>query len=174
MLESMGTLIEILPYRTAWPNEFRELGARLRNALGDAAQRIDHIGSTAVPDLAAKDVIDVQITVASLDEGDVIAPLVAIGAKDSSIVSDHQPPRQQLPAEELRKRLVGFYTPHRRANVHISEAGRFNQRSPRSAATSSGTRATPRALTRRSNSSSPRASAKTSRATTTSRIWRSI
>ena len=39
----------------------------LRQALGGLALRIDHIGSTAVPGLPAKDVIDIQITVAALD-----------------------------------------------------------------------------------------------------------
>jgi GrpB-like predicted nucleotidyltransferase (UPF0157 family) len=126
----MGAPIEIVPYRPAWPAEFRALGARLREALGDLAARIDHIGSTAVPGLAAKDVIDVQITVTALGQPDVVEPLVALGATRSSIEADHLPPGRQLDAVELRKRLVGFYAPHRRANVHIREAGRFNQQYP--------------------------------------------
>src|SRR5947207_8955681 len=58
--------IEIVEYRAGWIDEFRGVGEALRRALGDAAIRINHIGSTAVPGLAAKDIVDVQVTVASL------------------------------------------------------------------------------------------------------------
>ena len=62
-------MLEIVPYKRSWPSEFRKLASLLRQGLGDLALRIDHIGSTAVPGLAAKDVIDIQITVAALDQG---------------------------------------------------------------------------------------------------------
>jgi len=47
-------MIEIVPYDPAWPQHFARLGRQLRGALGEVALRIDHIGSTAVPGLAAK------------------------------------------------------------------------------------------------------------------------
>lgn len=56
----------IAPYDPAWPQQFDILGQRLRQALGHQTTRIDHIGSTAVPDLAGKPIIDVQISVADL------------------------------------------------------------------------------------------------------------
>lgn len=59
--------VNVVPYDPEWPRLFAELGARLRAALGPVALRIDHIGSTAVPGLAAKPVIDVQISVASFE-----------------------------------------------------------------------------------------------------------
>jgi GrpB-like predicted nucleotidyltransferase (UPF0157 family) len=59
-------MVEIIPYQSSWPFEFREIAATLRQGLGELASRIDHIGSTAVPGLAAKDVIDIQITVTEL------------------------------------------------------------------------------------------------------------
>lgn len=59
--------IIVVPYDPAWPSQFDALGGRLRAALGGLALRIDHIGSTAVPGLAAKPVIDVQISVAALE-----------------------------------------------------------------------------------------------------------
>ena len=130
MLWDMRTPIEIVPYRESWPAEFSELGERLRAALGDLAVRIDHIGSTSVPGLAAKDVLDVQVTLAALDGPDALEPLVAIGATNTRIEQDHQPPGMDLSAVELRKKLVGFKPPHRRANIHIREAGRFNQQYP--------------------------------------------
>jgi len=62
--------IIIVPYDPAWPALFRQIGGRLREALGDVALRIDHIGSTAVPGLAAKPIIDVQVSVAALEPTD--------------------------------------------------------------------------------------------------------
>ncbi len=61
--------IRVESYDEAWPRRFAELGERLRGALGDVAHRIDHIGSTAVPGLAAKPVIDVQISVEAQQTG---------------------------------------------------------------------------------------------------------
>src|SRR5262245_66519701 len=62
----------ITPYDERWPTEFTEFARRIRAIAGSAAIRIDHIGSTAVPGLAAKDVIDMQVTIADLDRGDEV------------------------------------------------------------------------------------------------------
>ncbi|HET8851853.1 MAG TPA: GrpB family protein [Ktedonobacteraceae bacterium] len=74
----MKKLIVISPYDPQWPLEFRQLGMPLRAVLGDLALRVDHIGSTSVPGLAAKDVIDVQITVAALDKRALVAPISSL------------------------------------------------------------------------------------------------
>lgn len=57
------THIVICEYNPAWPGQFARLREALAQVLGAWALRIDHIGSTAVPGLGAKDVIDVQMTV---------------------------------------------------------------------------------------------------------------
>ena len=62
-----STPVEVVAYDPEWPRRFTRLAADLRGALGDAALRIDHIGSTAVPGLDAKPIIDVQISVAELE-----------------------------------------------------------------------------------------------------------
>ena len=49
-----------------WPSRFEDEAARIRDALGDLAVRIDHVGSTAVPGLRAKPIIDVQVSLRSL------------------------------------------------------------------------------------------------------------
>ena len=71
--------IEILDYDSAWPQRFHELAAPIHAALGPLALRIDHIGSTSVPGLASKPIIDVQISVAELEPvaayGDKLSPL---------------------------------------------------------------------------------------------------
>ena len=60
--------IAIEPYDPAWPQRFDEMRGRLAAALGPIALRIDHVGSTAVPGLAAKPVIDIQISVADVED----------------------------------------------------------------------------------------------------------
>jgi GrpB-like predicted nucleotidyltransferase (UPF0157 family) len=60
--------IELVPYDAAWPQQFEELRARLSEALGSSAQRIDHVGSSAVPGLLAKPIIDIQISVADVQD----------------------------------------------------------------------------------------------------------
>lgn len=60
--------IEIMPYHSLWKTEFLEIGRRIREALGDAAVRIYHIGSTSVEGLAAKPIIDIQVSVRSWDD----------------------------------------------------------------------------------------------------------
>jgi hypothetical protein len=54
---------DISQYDPAWAVTFEHWRSRLAAALGTAATRIDHVGSTAVPGLAAKPVIDVMISV---------------------------------------------------------------------------------------------------------------
>jgi len=58
----------VVAYRPYWVEEFARIAGRIRDLVGPAAIRIDHIGSTAVPGLGAKDVIDLQITVGDLDQ----------------------------------------------------------------------------------------------------------
>ncbi len=57
----------VVSYDPAWPRLFAELGQPLRLSLGDVASRIDHVGSTAVSGLDAKPIIDIQVSVHSLE-----------------------------------------------------------------------------------------------------------
>lgn len=125
----MRNLIEIVPYDQRWSVEFRRIGAPLRKAMGDLAVRIDHIGSTAVPGLAAKDVIDVQVTVATLDAGALVPALAPLGyTLWEGITGDHVPPGRDDPPEEWRKLFFRAPEGQRRTNLHIRQVGRANQR----------------------------------------------
>ena len=120
--------IEILPYTTRWPGEFSAIGQNLRAILGDAALRIDHIGSTSVPNLAAKDIIDVQITVASLDPENA-AKLAGHGyQRIERITGDHRPPTDASPDYEWSKWIFNPVPGQRRANIHMRINGYANQR----------------------------------------------
>jgi len=72
--------IEIVDPDAAWPEIFEVLRSRIVGALGDRVLAIEHIGSTSVPGLAAKPIIDIDLTVADTDDEDAFVPaLEALG-----------------------------------------------------------------------------------------------
>lgn len=128
-------MLEITEYKPTWPDDFRALAARLRDALGPLALRIDHIGSTAVSGLAAKDVIDIQITVAALDDS-VRTALESLGYTHvARIIGDHRPARFDVDLwrdqdDEWCKWFFRAPPASRPTNTHVRLAGRANQRYP--------------------------------------------
>ena len=72
--------IQVVEYDERWPADFERVAARIRAALGDRVLELHHVGSTSVPGLPAKPVIDVDLVVAdSADEAAYIPDLVAAG-----------------------------------------------------------------------------------------------
>ncbi|HEV1997511.1 MAG TPA: 2-amino-4-hydroxy-6-hydroxymethyldihydropteridine diphosphokinase [Candidatus Dormibacteraeota bacterium] len=70
----------LVDYDQRWPEEFAAEERRLRDALGPLAERIDHVGSTSVPGLMAKAIIDVQVSVPDVTAMDsYIGPLESLG-----------------------------------------------------------------------------------------------
>ena len=121
-------MISILPYKTSWPNEFLEKGRMLRNILGALALRIDHIGSTSVPGLAAKDIIDIQITASRLTHNLESAMKLAGFQRLAKITQDHVPPGKESDAHEWEKWFFQPASVGRRVNVHTRLPARANQR----------------------------------------------
>jgi GrpB-like predicted nucleotidyltransferase (UPF0157 family) len=121
-------MLKLVPYQPAWRDEFLAIGSALRQALGDLALRIDHIGSTSVPGLAAKDIIDIQVTVESLDP-DVEQAFNRAGyARLEGFTQDHLPPGRADPESEWVKWLFRPPAGQRPANVHVRLLGHANQR----------------------------------------------
>ncbi|MFF4574828.1 GrpB family protein [Streptomyces sp. NPDC001410] len=115
----MGEPVEIVPYDPAWPAIFARWGEHLRAALGDAVARIDHIGSTSVPGLAAKPVIDIQISVASLEPTDTfLGPLTGMGFL------------YRADNPEQTKRYFREPPGQHRTHVHVRQLGSFSQQFP--------------------------------------------
>lgn len=109
----------IVTYDLEWPGMFLELATGLRGALGDVALRIDHIGSTSIPGLAAKPIIDVQISVASFEPIDIYqAPLESLGF----IYRPNNP--------DLTKRYFREQPGERRTHIHVRQIGSFSQQFP--------------------------------------------
>lgn len=72
--------IEIAEYDAAWPRRFEEGKARILEAIGDHVVAVEHVGSTAVPGLAAKPIVDVMAGIRSLAEAPAcVAPLERLG-----------------------------------------------------------------------------------------------
>jgi GrpB-like predicted nucleotidyltransferase (UPF0157 family) len=61
----MANPVIVLDYDPNWPGLFQSLRKRIADALGDMAAAIEHVGSTAVPDLVAKPVIDIDVLLRS-------------------------------------------------------------------------------------------------------------
>jgi GrpB-like predicted nucleotidyltransferase (UPF0157 family) len=80
-------MITICEYDANWPVLFEEEAHRLHIAFGSAAQRIEHVGSTSVPALAARPIIDIQVSVASLvPHGRYVAPMATLGYRHVALV----------------------------------------------------------------------------------------
>ncbi|MFI9404088.1 dephospho-CoA kinase [Nocardia sp. NPDC052316] len=121
--------IRLVPANPDWAVQAQRLIARLWVACGAAASRIDHIGSTSVPELPAKDVLDLQITVADLAAADGLRD--ALGAAGfpvrPEVTEDCPRPTPQDPAGTdvtlWTKRYHQNADPGRLANVHVRVAG---------------------------------------------------
>lgn len=110
--------IEIVAYDPAWPAAFDAEAERIRRALGDVALRIDHHGSTAVPGLGAKPVIDIQISVLALQ------PLSTYGAALEGIGYVHLPHADDSRCPFFH-RPPGWPHSH---HVHVVERGGIEER----------------------------------------------
>ena len=103
-----------------WPAQAKRLRERIALAGGDLVRRVDHIGSTSVAGLVAKDIIDLQITVASFEDADALAePLAAAGFPRLDRIDRDNPKPYAPDPEQWRKRYHASADPGRIANVHI-------------------------------------------------------
>jgi GrpB-like predicted nucleotidyltransferase (UPF0157 family) len=110
----------VAPYDSEWPCLFSELGAKLRKALGDVALRIDHIGSTSIPGMAAKPIIDVLISVADFE------PLDAFRIPIESVGFVYRP-NDQLIERDLSKRYFREKPADRRTHIHVRRSGSWSE-----------------------------------------------
>ena len=119
---------ELVPYDPAWPDDARRIVNRLKMACGAKALRVDHIGSTAVPGMDAKDVIDIQVTVESLDAADeLVDALTDVGYPRIENTSPADVRSTTAIRSMWRKRIHGAADPGRPANIHVRVDGWPNQ-----------------------------------------------
>ncbi len=129
---------ELIGYDPEWPAAARRIMARIKAVCGEAISRVDHIGSTAVPGMDAKDVIDIQVTVPSLQTADDIAEgLAAVGfPRIERVTADLEKSDARSTVGEFdlsnavslwRKRIHGAADPGRPAYIHLRVDGWPNQ-----------------------------------------------
>ncbi len=98
--------IVIVDYDGGWPTRFEELAFRINAVLGATALFVEHIGSTAVPGLSAKPIIDILLAVENLEEeGAYVGPLESAGFV--------------LRVRESGHRM--FRTPEKNVHIHVYE-----------------------------------------------------
>ena len=111
---SRGThTLVVVPYDPRWPAAFEAEAIRVRDALGALALRIDHHGSTSVAGLAAKPVIDIQVSVTALQ------PIAAYGDRLRAIGYHHVPHPDDAVCPFFHRPFRWPHTHH----IHVVAAG---------------------------------------------------
>ena len=73
-------IVEVVEWSPEWTGRFHEVAGLIRKALGSCALRIDHIGSTAITGLPAKPVVDIQISVKTIEPAEIlVGKMTAVG-----------------------------------------------------------------------------------------------
>lgn len=123
-------MVTIISYQERWQVEFQAIAKKLRQSLGELALRIDHIGSTSVQGLAAKDIIDIQVTVAELSD-DIRQAITSLGyVHRPDITGDHCPTTANSDKNEWGKWYFREADDARRTHIHVRLPDRLNQRYP--------------------------------------------
>ena len=109
--------IRIADYDPDWPLKFQAEKARLLDVIEPYVAAIEHMGSTAVPGLAAKPVIDIMVCVRTLAEADAhcIEPIVALGYEYVPRFEDEMPFRRYFRKDNAAGR--------RSHQIHLVEIG---------------------------------------------------
>ncbi|WPU11231.1 dephospho-CoA kinase [Pseudarthrobacter oxydans] len=117
-----GPVLE--PFREEWAKEAARISARLKTAAPGLILAVDHIGSTSVPGLAAKNVIDLQVAVSGLDAADTAAPLLAAAGFPLVPGAGSDTPKPSAPDPgQWQKRFHANADPGRPVNIHVRVAG---------------------------------------------------
>jgi len=116
--ESFAHSVEIVPYKPEWGEEGATLVALLRRLI-PAATATDHIGSTSVPGLPAKDCLDAMVRMRSLADADY-GPLTAAGYRERP---EEWNQAEMLDGTSYRKKVFAPPAGARAVNIHIRETG---------------------------------------------------
>jgi GrpB-like predicted nucleotidyltransferase (UPF0157 family) len=110
--DSDGADVRIVDYDESWPARFEIERARIDGALGPVARRVEHVGSTAVPGLAAKPIVDISVGVDDPDDDAVFVPQLTAAGYVLRVIE---------PAHRM------FRTPDRSVHLHVWRDGSDGQ-----------------------------------------------
>jgi GrpB-like predicted nucleotidyltransferase (UPF0157 family) len=111
--------LAVVGYDHRWPGEFAILAEQIQGALGPAAVQISHVGSTSVPGLAAKDCIDIQAEVRTLDENLIAGCFATIGFRLRPEPWNRTEPTPRGPCPKL---VFAPPAGERASNIHVVQA----------------------------------------------------
>jgi GrpB-like predicted nucleotidyltransferase (UPF0157 family) len=120
----------VVDYEVGWPQRAAELAAVLGQQLAPLAERVEHIGSTSIPGMAAKDILDMQVSVADLGQaGRAFAgPLAGLGFEQLPYHHDHVPAGRSDDPELWAKRYWRRRGRLGDVNLHVRRTGSPNER----------------------------------------------
>jgi len=121
--------VEVVPYDPAWPARFQSWRTRLATLLASTAERIEHVGSTAVPGLPAKPVIDIQVSVSNPDlESSYVPAVESLGVQLRSRDREHRffRPFSGLP-REVQVHVCATGSPWERKHLLFRDYLRSNE-----------------------------------------------
>lgn len=117
--------IHVVAYDKEWPARFASWRKVISDALERVALRMEHVGSTSVPGLAAKPIVDVQVSVADIaDEQSYVPPLERVGVQLRSRDNLHRFFRPFADRPRLDGRWLGVHRCQVRRNPGCPARGR--------------------------------------------------
>jgi GrpB-like predicted nucleotidyltransferase (UPF0157 family) len=117
------TQVEVIPYQTSWPVEYVVHVEQLRPKIQDQVARIDHVGSTSIPGMVAKDIIDIQIAVPEFSQT-FIETMTGQGYQYHPHLKDN--PRAGTDPALWQKQVFTEPAGTRRLNIHVRRLGAPN------------------------------------------------
>jgi GrpB-like predicted nucleotidyltransferase (UPF0157 family) len=127
----LGTPVTVVPYDPSWPRWAEAELAMLTDRLGDLVLHAAHIGSTSIPQMAAKNLLDLQLSVWDLPEAAVAfdAPLAELGYVRGPYEQDHVPAGDDSdPALWAKRFWLRRNHPGGDVNLHVRAVGSPNER----------------------------------------------
>jgi GrpB-like predicted nucleotidyltransferase (UPF0157 family) len=99
-------VVVVVPYDERWPVLFAEAEMEIRRAIGDRILAVEHVGSTAVPALSAKPIIDILVAVSDFQDSLELVPALA------SLGYEYRPGEEIPDRHYFRRRIIGRRTHH--------------------------------------------------------------
>lgn len=119
-MASVDEPVRLAAYDPEWPRHFRSEADRLRESLGDVLG-IEHIGSTAVPGLTAKSIVDVMVGVADLGRANLADRLEALDYEDCGGVEGRRYFRRRPDGCHFNVQVVEYSSPLWQANLLLRD-----------------------------------------------------
>jgi len=117
--------VRVIPYQASWVSDYEMLEKRLKSFLQNRVSRIDHIGSTSVQGLAAKDIIDIQIAVPELSD-EFVTVMTQQGHNYFPHLEDDRLPNAD--PKEWQKQVFNQPEGVRLCNIHVRKVDAANMR----------------------------------------------